>query len=177
MLFGLTPTLSSDPNYGMPDPNGLFYLNSHLRFGDIVDGTSQTAAFSEHGKGDFSNAIASVNDTFWPQTNPMTADQAYQQCEAINASDLQYQRVSDVGAPWLQGYHSTTIYFHVSPPNGRSCMFPPGRIATTAKSNHTGGVNVCMADGSVAFRSATIDVALWRALGSRNGAEAIGALE
>lgn len=177
LLFGVTPTLASDPNFGMPSPNGLFYINSHIRFADIVDGSSQTAAFSEHGKGDFSNAVSSPTDTFWPQTNPTTAEEAYQQCEAINPADLQYQRVSDVGAPWLYGYHSTTIYFHVSPPNRRSCMFPPGRIATTAMSYHSGGVNVCMADGSVSFRSATVDTAVWRALGSRNGAESIGVYE
>lgn len=174
ILYGLSPTVSSDPNFGMANPNGVFFLDSQIRFGDITDGTSQTAAFSEHGKGDFSNAISSANDTFWPQTNPTTADEAYQQCQAINANDLQYQRVSDVGAPWLQGYHSTTIYFHVAPPNRRSCMFPPGRISTTAKSFHTGGVNLCMADGSVSFQSQSVDLKIWRAIGSRNGGEVVG---
>jgi prepilin-type N-terminal cleavage/methylation domain-containing protein/prepilin-type processing-associated H-X9-DG protein len=166
-------TTPGDPNFGLPAPNGVIVPARYLRFADILDGTSQTAAFSEHGKGDFSNAIASFTDTFWPQTFPATPDEAYAQCEAINPKDLQYQRVSDVGAPWLQGYHSTTIYFHVAPPNRRSCMFPPGRISTTAKSFHSGGVNVCMADGSVGFKAQTIDLQVWRALGSRDGAEAI----
>jgi len=177
ILWGLTPTVTSDPNYGMPNPNGLFFLDSSIRLGDVTDGTSQTAAFSEHGKGDFSNAISSVTDTFWPQTTPANADAAYQQCEAINPKDLQYQRVSDVGAPWLQGYHSTTVYFHVAPPNRRSCMFPPGRISTTAQSQHVGGVNVCMADGSVSYQSDSIDLAIWRAQGSRGGNETAGGVE
>jgi hypothetical protein len=142
ILWGLTPTNPSDPNFGMPDPNGVFFLNRRIRFSDITDGTAHTAAFSEHNLGDFSNAISTPADTFWTQTNPTHADEAYRDCEAIDATDLQYQRASDVGAPWLRGYHSTTIYFHVAPPNKRSCMFPPGRIATTAKSSHVGGVTL-----------------------------------
>ncbi len=172
LLHGLTPTDSSNVNYGMPNPNGVFYLNTYLGFHDVTDGTSNTAAFSEHSKGDFSNAIASATDTFYPQTHPATADDAYRDCEAIDAQDLQYQRVSDVGAPWLRGYHSTSAYFHVSPPNARSCMFPPGRIATTAKSAHPGGVMVSSCDGSVRFIPETINIVVWRAFGSRDGGEA-----
>lgn len=177
LLHGLPPTNPSNGNYGMPEPNGPMIPNKYLRFADITDGTANTAAFSEHGKGDFSNAISSRTDTFWPKTYPNTADEAVQQCNAIDPNDLQYQRVSDVGAPWLQGYHSTTTYFHVAPPNGRSCMFPPGRIATTAKSSHTGGVQVARCDGSVSFVTESVDILVWRALGSRNGGEAIGAPE
>src|SRR5436853_281809 len=82
-------------------------------------------------------------------------------------TNLAFQGRSDVGAPWLQGYHSTTAYFHVAPPGERSCMFPPGRIATTANSAHTGGVNVSMCDGSVRFVPYTISLPAWRAMGSK----------
>ena len=174
VLWGNPPTDPSDPNHGMPAPDGVFFLNHRLRFADILDGTSNTAAFSEHNQGDFSNAISSPTDTFWPQTHPLTADEAYSQCEAIDSTDLQYQRVSDVGAPWLQGYHSTTIYFHVAPPNKRSCMFPPGRIATAAKSSHVGGVMLAKCDGSIAFVSENIELGIWRAIGTRAGGETIG---
>ena len=58
-------------------------------------------------------------------------EEALAQCNAIDITDLTFQGRSDVGAPWIQGYHSTTIYFHVMPPNGRSCMYPPGRIGTS----------------------------------------------
>jgi len=158
-------------------PNGVFHFQSRTRFSDILDGLSNTATFSEHGQGDFSNAISSPTDTFWPQTLPETADEAMRDCEAIDASDLQHQRYSEVGAPWLRAYHSTTVYFHVSPPNRRSCMYPPGRIATTAKSQHPGGVNLAKADGSVGFQSESIDLFIWRALGTRNGGEPIGNAE
>lgn len=177
LLHGLPPTDSGNINFGIPEPNGSFIPIKYLRFADISDGTSNTAAISEHGLGDFSNAIASATDTYWPQTYPATPDEAVELCNAIDPTDLQFQRVSDVGAPWLRGYHSTTAYFHVGPPQGRSCMFPPGRIATTAKSFHSGGVQVAKCDGSVGFITATIDLAVWRSLGSRNGGELLGASE
>jgi prepilin-type N-terminal cleavage/methylation domain-containing protein len=177
ILYGLPPTLATDPNFGMPEPNGVFYLEKRKRFRDILDGSSNTAAFSEHGQGDFSNAMSSPTDTFWPKTNPLNADEAYRQCEAIDPKDLQWQRVSDVGAPWVQAYHSTTIYMHVAPPNKRSCMFPPGRISTTAKSSHIGGVMVARCDGSVVFVTDSVNLDIWRAFATRDGRETVGFVE
>lgn len=174
ILWGLPPADSGDPNFGMTGPNGVFYLNSWTRLAEILDGTSNTAALSEHGTGDFNNGAWHRNDTFWPQTNPMTPDEAMRDCMAIDPTNLAFQRVSAVGAPWLQGYHSTSIYFHVSPPNSRSCMFPPGRIATSAQSSHPGGVSMSLCDGSVRFVSETIDLVVWRALGTRKGGEVVG---
>jgi hypothetical protein len=75
--------------------------------------------------------------------------------------------VQNVGAPWLYAYHSTTIYWHTAPPNKRSCMYPPGRIMTTASSQHPGGANVVLGDGKVSFASENIDVHVWRAIGTR----------
>ncbi|HET6574061.1 MAG TPA: DUF1559 domain-containing protein [Fimbriiglobus sp.] len=165
------PSSPSNPNYGMPAPNGPFVPIKTVTLPGISDGTSNTAAFSEHLKGDFNNGVSSPTDTFWPRTYPSTPDEAVAQCAAIDPTNLSFQRVSDVGAPWLRGYHSTTAYFHVGPPNTRSCMFPPGRIATTASSAHTGGVNVSMCDGSVRFVSNSIPLFNWRAMGSRDGGE------
>lgn len=60
-------------------------------------------------------------------------------------------------------------------PNKRTCIFPPGRILSTANSCHPGGVNVTLCDGSVRFVKASINLASWRALGSRNGGEVLSA--
>jgi prepilin-type N-terminal cleavage/methylation domain-containing protein/prepilin-type processing-associated H-X9-DG protein len=43
-----------------------------------------------------------------------------------------------------------------------------------ARSNHTGGVNLGMADGSVRFVSNSINQATWQAIGSLNGGEVFG---
>jgi prepilin-type N-terminal cleavage/methylation domain-containing protein len=171
---GPPSTIAGDPNFGFPAPNGPMVPGIFRTIGEISDGLSNTAAFSEHGKGDFSNAISSMTDTFRPGTFPANADEAFQQCNAINVRDLALQGNSNVGAPWLAGGHTTSNYFHAFPPNSRSCMFPPQRISTTAKSYHTGGVQVGRCDGSVGFVAQNIDLVVWRAFGSCNGGEVQG---
>jgi prepilin-type N-terminal cleavage/methylation domain-containing protein/prepilin-type processing-associated H-X9-DG protein len=178
ILWNGTAALPGQTNFGIPAPNGIFYQNSWTSFGDITDGTSNTAAFSEHLRGDFSQALASLRtDTFRPGTQPQTPDQAVLDCENLNWQDLQYQGTSDIGVPWLEGYHSTTIYFHVNGPNKRSCMFPPGKIATTANSSHPNGVNMTLCDGSVRFVSNSINLETWRRLGTRELNEAINSTD
>lgn len=169
-------TVSGGVNFGMADQNGAFTASMAVRFADILDGTSNTALMSERTRGDGSNGISTlISDTFQPGTYPSTADQAMADCLAMNPADLSKQGFSNVGVPWLRPYHSTTAYFHVMTPNNRSCMFPPQRIATTANSRHPGGVIVGMADGGVRFVSRTINLATWRALGSRDGGEVVNA--
>ena len=159
---------------GQPPSNGVIWHNLVYRFSDIVDGLSNTAAFAEKMTGDGSNGISSPRtDTFQPGTYPATPDEALQHCNAVNVTDLSKQGYSNVGGPWLQQYHSTNQYNHVLPPNGRSCMYPPGRIATTSNSQHPGGVQITLCDGSVRFVSATVDLLTWRGLGSINGGETL----
>jgi prepilin-type processing-associated H-X9-DG protein len=124
--------------------------------------------------GDFNNSVVTdLSDTFRPGTFPATPDDAYTQCRATVIGNLANQGYSNVGAPWTYGYHSTTSYWHIAPPNARSCMFPPARIATTSNSRHPGGVNMTMADGSVRFLKNSVNIVTWRAIGTRNGGEVI----
>jgi prepilin-type N-terminal cleavage/methylation domain-containing protein/prepilin-type processing-associated H-X9-DG protein len=174
LVFGYGPSDPSGVNINLPPPNGPFFADSKTKFSDITDGSSHTAAFSEHILGDFTNGIATENsDTFQPGTHPTTPDQAIIDCNSIDWTNLTYQGQSAIGAPWLRGYHSTTSYYHSAPPNTRSCMFPPNRIMTTANSKHTGGVNVVFCDGSLHFIPNTIDIAVWRAIGTINGKEIV----
>jgi hypothetical protein len=160
---------------GQPEPNGVIFHNKKYRFNDITDGLSNTSCMAEKLTGDGNNGISSPRtDTFRPGTYPNNAAEAMTQCNAANVNDLAQQGYSNVGGPWLQQYHSTNQYNHILPPNGRSCMFPPGRIATTANSQHIGGVQIMMCDGSARFISENIDVNLWRNLGSINGGEVLG---
>jgi prepilin-type N-terminal cleavage/methylation domain-containing protein/prepilin-type processing-associated H-X9-DG protein len=160
------------PNAGMPQPNGVFYFDYAIPFAAILDGLSNTAAMSEKVTGDFNNGIATLkSDTFKPGTFPANAAQAVAQCIAIDPTNLAFQGYSAVGAPWIFSYHSTTTYQHINTPNGLSCMYPPGRIMTTANSYHPGGVNLLMCDGSVRFVSDGIDIFVWNSVGTRDGKE------
>jgi prepilin-type processing-associated H-X9-DG protein len=49
----------------------------------------------------------------------------------------------------------------------------PTYAAITARSYHPGGVNALFMDGSVRFITNSIPQATWRALGTRNGGEAV----
>jgi len=155
------------------DCNGVFCGRVPIGLNDITDGETHTVMMSEKCTGDGNNAVSSRTDTFRPGTYPATAQEAYDQCMACDTTDLSMQGVSNVGAPWMQSYHSVTYYFHSLPPNGPSCMFPPGRIATTANSNHPDGVNVLLCDGSARFVEDLINIDIWRAIGTRNGRETV----
>jgi len=88
------------------------------------------------------------------------------------------------GAAWT-GSHAGTLRFnaydHVNTPNGITCSTSggedPGTFTTaiTAGSFHSGGVNVCLADGSVRFVKDTINAQTWWAIGSRNQGEVVSA--
>jgi prepilin-type N-terminal cleavage/methylation domain-containing protein/prepilin-type processing-associated H-X9-DG protein len=170
--YGAEDTASVDTS--MPPPNGTFFLDNLINIAVVTDGTSNTAAFGEHVKGDYSNAISTeIADTYEPGTYPATAAQAYLDCQAVNIFDLTKQGNSNAGGPWMTDGHTQARYYHAFQPNTRSCMFPPQRVSTTANSRHPGGVNLCLADGSVRFVKSTVNLVPWQALGTRNGGEVI----
>jgi prepilin-type processing-associated H-X9-DG protein len=168
----------SGGNATLPAPNGPFFVTSSTKLVGISDGTSNTALLSEHPTGSFNTTVVSPHNTFRLGQStgfyPATPDQAYAMCEGLTpAQQLQFNGQPWVGAPWIQGYHSTTVYFHVGPPNSRSCMYPSGRIGTAARSMHPNGVNVALSDGSVRFVSDSIPLATWRAMGSMADGEVV----
>jgi prepilin-type processing-associated H-X9-DG protein len=145
-----------------------------LKLAAITDGLSNTAAVSERLTGDFNQTkVSPKTDTFLPGTQPFTAEDAFRDCYATDINDLSKQGFSAIGAPWIRGYHSTTEYYHIAPPNGRSCMYPSGRIMTTANSQHGSLVNVSFVDGSTHSVPNSVDLKIWRATGTRDGAEIV----
>ncbi|OJW07108.1 MAG: prepilin-type N-terminal cleavage/methylation domain-containing protein [Planctomycetales bacterium 71-10] len=165
----------------------------------VTDGTSNTVAFSERlvgvGPGDVVVTLGSPNAkrvTFQPTGAGVTADtggvvqaQAFvQACRSLPATATTANTTNNSwigGAVWA-GSHANTLrfncYTHFNTPNGMSCMaegYPPGQAidAITATSNHSGGVNACMADGSVRFIKDTISIPTWWAIGTRAGGEVV----
>ncbi|MBX3442924.1 MAG: DUF1559 domain-containing protein [Planctomyces sp.] len=174
VLNGMPSTVPGNPNFGMPVPDGVFFNSSKIKFRDITDGTSNTAMMSEKMTGDGSNGISSPRtDTYQPGTYPSNAEEAYQFCMAVDVNDLSKQGISNIGVPWILGDNDSTYYYHTQPPNGRSCRYPPSRMASAANSEHIGGVHLLMCDGAVKFVNQSIDRVLWRAIGSRDGGEVI----
>lgn len=172
VVVSLPGTTPGSTNFGMPKPNGPMYQSSSITITDILDGTSNTALMSEKLIGDGSDAISTPDtDTYKPGTYPANEDEAYQFCQATNVNDLTQQGKSFNCVSWLAASNQSTFYFMAIPPNQRGCMFPPSRMSSAANSRHKGGVHVLMADGAVKFISNSIDVKVWRAIGTRAGKE------
>lgn len=164
---------ATGPNTGMPPQTGVMFYNSSIRIGDITDGTSNTAAFSERMLADGNNSIVSpIADVFFSPASPATPDDAIAMCAAVDINDLSNQFPLFMGAPWIHGQHT---YLHINGPNSRSCgFFTVLRANMPPSSRHVGGVHVQLCDGSVRFVSENIDRVVWRAIGTRAGGEVVG---
>jgi len=164
----------------------------------ITDGTSNTALFSERligldggpparpGKtaaskrGNFPAGVAVTinNPTFGaPTTKALLAA-----CQALPPTTTGVTNYN--GRLWIVGYpwnYVVNRYNHVGAPNSMMCYAsnsfagpdggPQDSIPPT--SNHSGGVNMGMADGSVRFIKDSIALPTWWALGTRAMGEVI----
>jgi prepilin-type N-terminal cleavage/methylation domain-containing protein/prepilin-type processing-associated H-X9-DG protein len=172
---GDSPAASSDiaPNEVQ---TGVLYYLSRVGFADILDGSSNTAIFSEKLRG---RGSPHPRYDMFVIPNQTTLDATYQTCTTVNvltATPL----TSKWGWSWVMGENCCTLYNHVSTPNTNTCAgLPfPGTMTNMAmqvapNSHHPGGVNVLLADGSVRFVANSIDLRVWRALGTRSGGEAV----
>jgi prepilin-type N-terminal cleavage/methylation domain-containing protein/prepilin-type processing-associated H-X9-DG protein len=191
---------------GSPDP-GLASLQPApggytVKIGQITDGTSNTAMFSERIKG-----IGSGNDDVVDPTSPSTnwyfipsnrfggspgpdpqttytfcknATQLYLGSATPGGGSPSYGLLSHppMGAYWWFGRFYSGRYNHIMPPNSKYCTTGGvnyGEMATGPTSRHPGGANVTFSDGSVKFIKDTVAPNVWWALGSRAGGEVISA--
>lgn len=163
---------ATGPNTGFPPQNGVMFYQSMIRIGDILDGSSNTAAFSERLLADGNNGIVSpLADVFFSPAAPTTPDEAVTMCNAVDITNLANQFPLFMGAPWLHGQHT---YLHINVPNTRSCgFFTVLRANMPPSSRHVGGVHLQMCDGAVRFVSENIDRVVWRAIGTRAGGEVV----
>ena len=175
--------------------NGAFSIGDALRMSTISDGLSNTVFFSERDKGSGRNMAQTPPDRRYDiitmpgrTQNLISPDQIFEACRtappAITTFNFnsagRWLEGSDFSNGWPFGFYSSTMYNHVAPPNwqgfdcGQWSAIPdaPGEHAIiAARSSHTGGVNTARGDGSVSFVSSSVDVILWRALGTRDGGE------
>jgi len=164
----------------------------------ITDGTSNTALFSERLMGVTGNPTLTLND----KNNGRRAVYAVAATGTINGNDTAgamnilnackalpstQTSVSSYrsGQIWVIGHPWSTVfnrYTHFGTPNTTICDTTPtvfssglagGQGSVPPTSNHSGGVNVCLTDGSVRFIKDSVNLQTWWALGTRDGGEVI----
>jgi len=150
------------------DSDGVFYGNSRTRMADIVDGTSNTAALCE--------TLVSSGKPAGTLATAMAAGETRDVIVSIRA------RLDDVvcttpsqptdyhrGQAWADGGQTCTGYNHYLAPNAPApdCSSSPFGFWKGARSQHPGGVNLVLTDGSVRFAANTVDLGIWRIVGSR----------
>jgi len=173
---------------------GLFFDNSSVRVANITDGTSQTVAVSETIKSENGSAVALEWDGHSTTTGFVMTRGASNngggpelmsyndQCTGAGLLMLNLR-----GSSWILGVPAVTMYNHDRTPNDLriDCIgglthsrceidtLDASSLSVAARSRHPGGVNALFADGGVRFIKSSINLQPWRAIGSRNGGEAV----
>jgi prepilin-type N-terminal cleavage/methylation domain-containing protein/prepilin-type processing-associated H-X9-DG protein len=154
--------------------NGAF-AQTPQRIAEILDGTSNTAAFSESLIGDGS-PVASTPTLqqigLVVLEVPGGSDPTPSACES-GSGVWNVRR----GEQWINGHFGNTLYNHYYTPN------PAGKwdcgngshnkALATARSYHPGGVQMLLCDGSVRFQDNSISLEVWRGVATRKGGEAV----
>jgi prepilin-type N-terminal cleavage/methylation domain-containing protein len=163
------------------DTDGVFFINSETTPARITDGLSKTALASESLLGQPQNATPHDPQTEYkfafaaPISTPL--------CEATAQWNVSDPR----GFAWVNGEFRCGLYNHRETPNSTTpdCMgvqlgggvrvqfTPYGWRA--ARSNHAGGVNLLLADGSLRFVGDAVEPAVWKDLATIAGGEATAA--
>ena len=176
--------------------DGILWTNSSVRFGDITDGLSNTSAFAESVMGLPTQSVPAPTTLkerrrsyinvacVWTSSTvpPATPGLANGYTTPWDPSTFEAMTVAisrgwagQRGAGWIHGREYWTAYNHYHPPNSPiPDMGTCGNGVFGSRSEHIGGIQTALCDGSVRFISDSIDLSIWRGLGTRGNAEVLG---
>ena len=179
IIDGIFATPSAAPGQMLKGP----------KFGEIPDGTSNTALFAEVMRGtlvfnatnQFDHTTMFNSTTAWTGTQLLDGRTIPQCLPGGNSTTSSWLRYT--GHQYYRNLPINFVYSHTLPPNwNRQSQSPATQnynCGTTsfvtqhiaASSYHTGGAMACYADGSVHFVSQSVDFIAWQATGSRANGE------
>ncbi|MDB5310556.1 MAG: prepilin-type cleavage/methylation protein [Gemmataceae bacterium] len=162
--------------------DGVFYLGSAVRLTDITDGTSNTAMVSETLLGLGSDTTGAVPTDPKRQiaditslVKPTGTSPGVTPAMTDSACGSAPKWAGDRGVSWIWGRMQRTSFNTYLPINSpASDCHAHGRGWFAVRSNHTGGANVALCDGSVRFVRQSIAIDTWRSMATRNGNEVPG---
>ena len=167
--------------------DGAWGVNRQFRPADMIDGLSNTACIAEVK----SNTPYQRNNNA-AAAMPVAPTTAAGVKSLIEASGGDAFNADSGHTEWADARAHQTGFTTVLTPNANVIVVKGGTTyqhadftnrregshateityaAVTARSYHTGGVNVGLFDGSVRFVRESLDLATWRALGTRQGGE------
>jgi len=177
-----------DPTNGRGG-DGAFFVNSRTTPSSFYDGMSQTLAVSEVKTftSYFRNSPTNPGPTPPTQTNALAVwapGSQFKLGQGLNDNTGHTEwcdgRVHHSGFTTVFGPNTKVNYLHTdgktydvdynSRQEGNSATLPT-YAAITSRSYHTGIVNSCLLDGSVRSISNSVDLSIWKAMGTRNGSE------
>ncbi|HBJ39160.1 MAG TPA: prepilin-type cleavage/methylation domain-containing protein [Planctomycetaceae bacterium] len=159
--------------------------------GQITDGTSNTVMFAEVMRGtlawnatnQWNHTTAFFTPTAYTDPNLYIDGRTIPQClPGGNTTTSTWIRYT--GHQYYRALTPNFTYSHTLPINWNrrrqniaqqqyNCGVSFNDLHMAASSYHSGGANVCRADGSVSFVSDSVDFIMWRGLGSRAGGEVV----
>jgi prepilin-type N-terminal cleavage/methylation domain-containing protein len=168
--------------------DGLFHYGPGYRITEIADGSSNTMFMSQSLIGLNMTLTKSAAELTPNERQRMTgnvpgrglytgssgANPGYGPSTPIVASDLTLVTSwrGTRGGSWIWANATANGYTAALPPNAPTPdLTAHGMGWLSARSNFSGGVNVCFGDGGVRFVRNAIDIATWRALATRAGGE------
>jgi prepilin-type N-terminal cleavage/methylation domain-containing protein/prepilin-type processing-associated H-X9-DG protein len=161
--------------------SGVFLINRPTKLAELTDGLSNTLAMAEVKAftaylRDGGNPSASTPVPAGPNDvsafgGEFKVDSGHTEWvdARIHQTGFTTTFSPNTKVPHTHGGKTYDIDFN-SMREGRSAVLPTYAVVTS-RSYHAGGVNVLLMDGSVRFVASTIELNLWRALGSRAGNE------
>jgi len=183
------------------DSTGMFTIWGAYKMADITDGTSNTIAYGEALVGDRkANSRGGVNPPSQYRGNGvMTAGNGLAQVydassQGVSAIQTQVQAcatsmksssnvVDYRGWRWSVGVMGFTLFNTVQTPNEAGvnyCRYDcnagcnmDNAWSAPASSNHSGGVNCLMGDGSVRFIKNSVSRITWMAIGTKANSEVV----